>query len=62
MPNVIAAIIQWHLSYEGSKLHNELEDFSQDPLILRLESLGVLPESHASSSAHVQFVVPSSTT
>jgi len=58
----LAAIIQWHLSYEGSKLHNELEDFSQDPLILCLEPPGVLPESHASSSAHVQLFVPSSTT
>ena len=58
----LAAIIQWHLSYEGSKLHNELEDFSQDPLILCLEPPGVLPESHASSSAHVQLFVPSSIT
>ena len=64
-----ASIIDWHLSYEGSKLHNELEDFSQDPLILCLEPPGVLPdpgvlpaESHASSSAHVQSNVPSSST
>ncbi len=58
----LASIIQWHLSYEGSKLQNDLEDFSQDPLILCLEPPGVLPESHASSSAHVQLFVPSSIT
>ncbi len=58
----LASIIQWHLSYEGSKLHNELEDFSRDPLILRLEPPGVLPESHSSSCTHVQLFVPSSTT
>ena len=65
----LASTIDWHLSYEGSNLHNELEDFSQDPLILCLEPPGVLPdpgvlpaESHASSSAHVQASVPSSST
>ena len=50
-----AAIIQWHLSYEGSKLHNELEELSQDPLILCLEPPVVLP-------AHVQTEAPSSVT
>ena len=66
---ILASIIDWHLSYERSKLHNEREDFSQDPLILCLEPPGVLPdpgvlpaESHASSSAHVQSSVPSSYT
>ena len=52
---ILAAIIQWHLSYEGSKLHNELEELSQDPLILCLEPPVALP-------AHVQAVAPSSIT
>ena len=51
----LAAIIQWHLSYEGSKLYNELEELSQDPLILCLEPPVVLP-------AHVQTEAPSSIT
>ena len=59
---ILASIIQWHLSYEGSKLHNELEGFSQDTSILCLAPPGVLPDSHASSSAHVQLFVPSSIT
>ena len=52
---ILAAIIQWHLSYEGSKLYNELEELSQDPLILCLEPPVVLP-------AHVQTEAPSSIT
>ena len=52
---ILAAIIQWHLSYEGSKLHNELEELSQDPLILCLEPPVALP-------AHVRDVAPSSIT
>ena len=51
----LAAIIEWHLSYEGSKLHNELEELSQDPLILCLEPPDVL-------LAHVQTAAPSSIT
>ena len=51
----LAAIIQWHLFYEGSKLNNELEELSQDPLILCLEPPDVLP-------AHVQTAAPSSIT
>ena len=48
----LAAIIQWHLTYEGSKLNHELEELSQDPLILCLEPPVVLP-------AHVQTEAPS---
>ena len=44
--NILAAIIQWHLTYEGPKLNHELEDLSQDPLTTEL------------SPAHVQSAAP----
>ena len=47
----LAAIIQWHLTYEGPKLNHELEDLSQDPLILCLDSTELSP-------AHVQSAAP----
>ena len=52
---ILAAIIQWHLTYEGPKLNYEIVDLSQDPLILCLEPPDVLP-------AHVQTAAPSSIT
>ena len=39
----LAAIVQLQLSYEGSKLYNELEELSQGPSILCLEPPVVLP-------------------
>ena len=71
----LANIIQWHVSYEGNKFYNELEDLSQDLLILCLQPPGVLPEpgalpdslsappeSIASAHAHVQPSASSPTT
>ena len=71
----LANIIQWHVSYEGNKFYNALEDLSQDPLILCLQPPGVLPEpgalpdslsappeSIASAHAHVQPSASSPTT
>ena len=71
----LANIIQWHVSYEGNKFYNALEDLSQDPLILCLQPPGVLPEpgalpdslsappeSIASAHAHVQPSASSSST
>ena len=71
----LANIIQWHVSYEGNKFYNELEDLSQDPLILCLQPQGVLPEpgalpdswsapseSTAPAIAHVQPSASSSST
>ena len=47
----LAAIIQWHLTYEGPKLNHEFEDLSQDPSILCLDSTELSP-------AHVQSAAP----
>ena len=44
----LAAIIQWHLTYEGPKLIHELEDLSQDPLILCLDSAEYLRRMYSS--------------
>ena len=40
---IFAAIIQWHLTYEGPKLNHEIVDLSQDPLILCLDSTELSP-------------------
>ena len=67
----LANIIQWHVSYEGNKFYNALEDLSQDPLILCLQppEPGALPDSWSAPSestapaiAHVQPSASSSST